>query len=52
MREIEGSGASVDEAVAAALAELGAARDDVDVEVLADGRSGFLGVGGSPPGCA
>jgi len=45
MREVEGSGASVDEAVAAALAELGADRDDVDVEVLAEGRSGFLGVG-------
>src|SRR5262249_44700660 len=48
MREVEGSGASVDEAVDAALAELGASREDVDVEVLSDGRSGFLGVGGSP----
>ena len=34
MREVERSAASVDEAVAAALAELGADADDVDVEVL------------------
>ena len=47
MREVEGSGASVDEAVQAALDELGAAREDVDVEVLDEGRSGFIGVGRS-----
>jgi spoIIIJ-associated protein len=34
MREVERSAASVDEAVAAALAELGADANDVDVEVL------------------
>ena len=48
MREVEGSGEGVDEAVDAALAELGASRDEVDVEVLADGRSGALGVEGAP----
>jgi spoIIIJ-associated protein len=47
MREVERSAASVDEAVAAALDELGVGRDDVDVEVLDGGRSGFLGVGSS-----
>jgi spoIIIJ-associated protein len=45
VREVERSAASVDEAVAAALEELGVARDDVNVEVLDEGRSGFLGVG-------
>jgi spoIIIJ-associated protein len=45
MQEVERSAASVDAAVEAALAELGADRADVDVEVLDEGRSGFLGVG-------
>jgi spoIIIJ-associated protein len=45
MREVERSAASVDAAVEAALADLGADRADVDVEVLDEGRSGFLGVG-------
>ena len=45
MREVERSAASVDEAVEAALAELGVDRADADVEVLDEGRSGFLGVG-------
>ncbi|HXJ67095.1 MAG TPA: RNA-binding cell elongation regulator Jag/EloR [Actinomycetota bacterium] len=48
MREVEGSGEGVDEAVDAALAELGASRDEVDVEVLPDGRSGAPGVEGAP----
>ncbi len=40
MREVEGSAASVDEAVAAALATLAVGRDDVDVEVLEQGDAG------------
>jgi len=39
MREVERSAASVDEAVAAALEDLGAAADDVDIEVLAEDGS-------------
>ena len=42
MREVERSAQSVDEAVEAALAALGAGRDDVDVEVIQEARSGFL----------
>jgi spoIIIJ-associated protein len=45
--EVERSAGSVDEAVQAALAELGVELDDADVEVLDQGRSGFLGVGAS-----
>jgi spoIIIJ-associated protein len=45
MREVERSAASVDEAVESALEELGARREDVDVEIVDEGRSGFLGVG-------
>jgi len=47
MREIERSAGSVDEAVQAALEELGVGREDVDVEIIDEGRSGFLGVGAS-----
>jgi spoIIIJ-associated protein len=47
MREIERSAGSVDEAVRAALDELGVGREDVDVEIIDEGRSGFLGVGAS-----
>jgi len=47
VEEVERSAASVDEAVEAALADLGAQLEEVDVEVLDQGRSGFLGVGAS-----
>ena len=36
---------TVDEAIQSALDELGITRDDVDVEVLAEGRAGVFGVG-------
>lgn len=42
MREVERSAQSVDEAVEAALAALGAGRDDVDVDVIQEPRGGFL----------
>ncbi len=45
MREVERSAPSVDEAVAAALEELGLERDDADVEVVQEPRTGFLGMG-------
>lgn len=44
MRSIEQSGRSVDEAVEAALKALGASRDQVDVEVLAQESRGLLGI--------
>jgi spoIIIJ-associated protein len=47
MAGVEASGKSVEEAVENALAELGVARDAVEVEVLSEGRSGVLGVGGT-----
>lgn len=42
MREVERSAQSVDEAVEAALAALGAGREDVEVEVVQEARGGFL----------
>ncbi|MFA5366846.1 MAG: RNA-binding cell elongation regulator Jag/EloR [Dehalococcoidia bacterium] len=46
MDSLEKSAKTVDEAVEMALAELGASRDEVDIVVLKEGRSGFLGIGG------
>jgi spoIIIJ-associated protein len=42
---IETRGRTIDEAIQTALAELGVTRDDVDVEILAEGRAGVFGVG-------
>ena len=46
MDEIRKSGKSVDEAIAAALAELDASKEDVSITVLEEGSKGFLGVFG------
>ena len=47
--QIEATGKTIDEAVAAALEELGGIdRDMVSVEVLAQPKSGFLGIEGTP----
>jgi spoIIIJ-associated protein len=43
--EIERSGASVEEAVEAALAELGVSEQEAEIEVLQEPRGGFLGLG-------
>ncbi len=48
IKTLEKSGRSEDEAVAAALSELGMDRDDVSVEIVARAKSGFLGIGASP----
>jgi spoIIIJ-associated protein len=45
MREVERSAASVEEALDAALAEIGATEQEVDVEIVREPRGGFLGVG-------
>jgi spoIIIJ-associated protein len=42
VREVERSGASVEEALEAALQELGASEQEVDVEIVQEPRSGFL----------
>jgi spoIIIJ-associated protein len=47
MDSIEQTGRTVDDAVEAALNTLGVARDEVDVEVLAEERRGLLGILGS-----
>lgn len=48
IKYLEKSGRTEDEAVAAALAELGMDRDDVSVTVVERAKSGFLGIGASP----
>ncbi len=45
LRTIEKSGKTIEEAVSAALAELGIAQDDAVVEVIEEGSKGFLGIG-------
>src|SRR5437879_6483117 len=42
---IEARGRTVDEAIHTALEQLGVTRDDVDVGILTEGRSGVFGVG-------
>lgn len=46
--EVEASGKTVDEAIDRALQQLGLTRDQVECEVLHEGRSGILGLGSEP----
>lgn len=46
VEEVEKSAPSVEEAIEAALAELGATEQEVAVQILEEPRGGFLGVGG------
>jgi spoIIIJ-associated protein len=46
VEEIQTSAQSVEEAVEAALAELGASEQEVEVRIVQEPRSGFLGMGG------
>lgn len=48
MKSVEKSARSVDEAIAAALEELGVPSDRVSVQVLDEGKGGFLGIGARP----
>lgn len=45
MRQVETTGRTVEEAIDRALSELGADRDDVEIEVVATGSRGMLGLG-------
>jgi spoIIIJ-associated protein len=46
MDSLEKSAKTVDEAVELALEELGASREEVEIVVLKEARTGFLGIGG------
>ena len=48
IKYLEKTGKTEDEAVAAALSELGLERDDVSVEIIERAKSGFLGIGAIP----
>ena len=48
IKSLEKSGRTEDEAIKAALEELGLDRDDVSVEIVERAKSGFLGIGSSP----
>ena len=48
IKTLEKSARTEDEAIAAALAELGMDRVDVSVEIVERAKSGFLGIGASP----
>lgn len=48
IKTLDKSGRNEDEAIAAALAELGLDRDDVSVEIIERAKPGFLGIGASP----
>ena len=45
---IDATGKTINQAVSAALEQLGLDRDDVSIEVLDNPKSGFLGLGGTP----
>ncbi len=48
LKYIDTTGRNEEEAIAAALSQLGLDRDDVSVEILERAKSGFLGIGSSP----
>ena len=48
IKTLEKTARTEEEAIAAALAELGLDRDDVSVEIVERAKSGFLGIGASP----
>ncbi len=46
MKQVEAEGNSIDDAIAKALRELGAERDQADIEILANATKGLFGLGG------
>lgn len=49
MKQITASGQSVEEAVQSALEQLNTSRDQVEIEIIDEGRKGLLGVFGTKP---
>lgn len=49
MKELTANGVSYDEAVNSALAQMNAARDEVEIEVLEEGKKGLFGLFGARP---
>ena len=49
MKEIESEGKTVQEAIDKGLKKLGISRDDVDVKVLSEGKTGLFGLMGASP---
>ncbi|MFZ3590513.1 RNA-binding cell elongation regulator Jag/EloR [Bacillus sp. DJP31] len=49
MREVTATGQSIQAAVFSALAQLKANRDDVDIEIIDEGKKGFFGLFGARP---
>ena len=47
-KTIIATGKSIDDAIESALSQLGLSRDDVSVQVLAQAKPGFLGIGATP----
>lgn len=47
MREVTASGQTIDEAIQSALEQLDTTKDNVDIEVIDEGKKGFLGIFGS-----
>lgn len=48
MNSVEATGKTIEDAVRSGLVQLGLTRDEADVEVLAEPKSGFLGLGSKP----
>ncbi|HXF50499.1 MAG TPA: RNA-binding cell elongation regulator Jag/EloR [Dehalococcoidia bacterium] len=48
MAGVEASGKTVEEAIERALRDLGVTREQVEIEVLSEGRAGIFGFGGEP----
>lgn len=46
MKELEIEGKSIEQAIEEGLIKLGASRDQVEIKILEEGKTGFLGLGG------
>ena len=48
MREVTATGQTIEQAVQIALQQLSSTKEEVDIEVIEDGKKGFLGFGAKP----